>query len=365
MPEQQGFLIACGGTGGHLFPGIAVGEELRRRGHEVIFVISEKEIDRVASGAYQHLRFERMPSMAMPKPYSPAMLKFVSTSSKAYRFCTRWMREIDARAVLGMGGFTSAVPLFAAKATGRPGFIHESNAVPGRANLLNAKFAKRVLVGWEDCADRFPGAQVDVVGTPVRPDFQVAVTPEEAREHFGLDPSRQTLLVMGGSQGARGINELAGGMLETLEAAGIQVLHIAGPKEVESVRAGYEGRQLPSEVMDFCSEMDRAYAAADLAICRSGASSLNEMAVVGLPGILIPYPFAADDHQTKNAMVFVRNEACLMTQEKETDAEKLGRMVVDLASHPERLAAMRDQMLALAPTDAAVRIADLMEAEGR
>lgn len=356
-----GVLIACGGTGGHFFPGIAVGEVLMRRGHQVIFVISEKEIDAIAAAAYPAYRFEKIPSFAMPKPFSAQMVPFLIAFFRGVWMCRKWIREIGAKAVLGMGGFTSTAPLVAARVSGCVSFIHESNAIPGRANLLNARFADRVLVGWEACRSHFADGKAEVVGTPVRPAVATGESVAEARAYFLLHPERFTVMVMGGSQGAKGINEAVTGMLEHFDPELVQFLHLAGPGHAEQVREAYDEAGIQSYVAEFCSDMGRVYAASDLGITRSGASSLNEMAVAGLPGILIPYPHAADDHQTRNAGVFAASGACLVRAQTELNSLDLAHLVAELGTNPGRMQTMREAMLALAPSRSALTIGDLIE----
>ena len=351
--NHPGVLIACGGTGGHLFPGIAVAEQLVQRGHEVILLISEKQIDALASRGYDYLRFGQLPSLAMPKPWSPKMVPFLSRFAKGMALSRKLIREIDAKAVLSMGGFTSTAPLMAARSAGCRGYIHESNAISRRANRLNVKFAGRALVGWDACASHFPEEKVRVVGTPVRPRCLKLPDKAEARDRFGLSPDKFTLLVMGGSQGARGINKAACDMLQYFDADLVQFLHIAGPGEFESVQQAYKGSEVSCHVADFCSDIEWAYAASDLVICRSGASSLTELSVVGLPAILIPYPFSAEDHQIRNAEVFTSKDACVMVLEKDLQPLELAKMVAGLGTDKDRLGEMSNRMRQLAPANAA------------
>ena len=361
----RGVLIACGGTGGHLFPGIAIGQELITRGHEVIFLISEKSIDSLATEKYKELRFERMPSMGMPKPWSPKFIKFVKQQMNGIKASQLLIREIDASHVLGMGGFTSTAPLMAAKKEGIDGLIHESNAIPGRANRFNARFATWALTGWDACAPHFPYGKGKVVGTPVRSALHNLPDKAIARQQLGLDPNRFTLFVMGGSQGARGINEAVTGMLDMFDPQLCQFLHIAGPSEIDDVKQAYAKSPVKAEVLPFMAEIEWAYAASDLAICRSGASSLTEMSVVGLPGILIPYPHAAEDHQNRNAEVFTEKGASLVVQQSELKSDTLAAMVAELGTNPDRLQKMSERMRMLAPNDPAGTICDLIENKAR
>ncbi len=361
-PSKGGVIIACGGTGGHLFPGIAIAVELKERGHEVILLISEKQIDSVASEGYQdQFRFVKLPSMAMPKPYSPKMLLFLKHLATAVGKTRKLIREIGATHVIGMGGFTSTAPLIAGKLEKCRGMIHESNAIPGRANRLNAKFATWALSGWDACAKHFPAEKSKVTGTPVRPALYNLPDKRIARQQFGLDPNRFTLFVMGGSQGARGINEAVTGMLEYFDPELCQFLHISGATDIETVKAAYAASDVTAHVVPFLSDIATAYAASDLAICRSGASSLTEMSVVGLPGILVPYPYAADDHQNRNAEVFAERDACIVIQQADLKPLELAQIVAELGSDSNRLQKMAANAKSLAPENPAKTISDLFD----
>jgi UDP-N-acetylglucosamine--N-acetylmuramyl-(pentapeptide) pyrophosphoryl-undecaprenol N-acetylglucosamine transferase len=229
-------LIACGGTGGHLFPGIAVGEVLTARGHDVTILISEKKIDAIAASGHKDLRFEKMPFLAMPRPWSPKMIGFLTGLWKGMQQCRKIIREHEVSVVLGMGGFTSFAPLYAGRKEQCRTLIHESNAIPGKANRLNARYSDIVLCGLEACKAHFQkNEDVRVVGTPVRSVMRLSGK-EDPHQFFKLDKTKKTLLIMGGSQGARGVNRVVGMALEQFEKMGIQVLHIAGPTDYEEVR---------------------------------------------------------------------------------------------------------------------------------
>ncbi|MEN3940518.1 undecaprenyldiphospho-muramoylpentapeptide beta-N-acetylglucosaminyltransferase [Prosthecobacter sp. SYSU 5D2] len=358
-------LIACGGTGGHLFPGIAVGEVLSARGHQVTLLISEKKIDSIAASGHKDLHFEKMPFLAMPKPWSPKMISFLAGLWKGMSKCRKMIREKDVSVVLGMGGFTSFAPLFAGKKEKRRTFIHESNAIPGKANKLNARYADTVLCGLDACEEFFaPHSDVRVVGTPVRSSMRTA-SKEDPWEFFKLDKTKKTLLIMGGSQGARGVNRVVGMALEQFERMGIQVLHIAGPTDYEEVRDVYaKNPTLPQHVAAFCHRMDLAYRVADLAIARSGASSMSELAYFGVPSLLVPYPFAADDHQTRNAEVFSKAGAARLLTEKELNADILADVVREILLNPKKTDEMKRAVSKLAVRNSAEKIADLIVKEG-
>ena len=362
---EQRVIIACGGTGGHLFPGIAVAEALRRRGHAVVLLISEKEIDSLASEGHDDLEFRKLPTIGMGRLLSLNTVRFLMTSWSAYRQCRQLVREFDATAVLGMGGFTSTPPIVAGKRMGKSTFIHDSNSIPGKANRITARFCDAVLLGLEDCAAHFPGRDTRVVGTPVRTSLRQAVDRGEALRSFGLEEGPRTLLVMGGSQGARAVNRTVCKMLGELEGGNVQVIHIAGPADHAEVERAYEELSLRAAVIPFLQEMERAYALADLAISRAGGSSLAELAFFGVPSILIPYPYAAEDHQKKNTESFVRRDAAIVVDESNLTGAGLAEIVNDLFSDGSRLEAMAANMKNLAVRDAAEQICGVIEESRR
>jgi UDP-N-acetylglucosamine--N-acetylmuramyl-(pentapeptide) pyrophosphoryl-undecaprenol N-acetylglucosamine transferase len=353
-------LIACGGTGGHLFPGIAVGEALRARGHEVMLLISEKKVDAEASAKYSHLRFETVPAVAKPPTLSPRMLPFLWKAWDSISRCRQIIREFGADAVLGMGGFTSLPPVYAGHKLGLKTFIHDSNARPGRSNVLTSRFCTQVFLGLEPAKAFFPGRETVVTGTPVRPEIVNLPSREAAAALFGLDPEKTTILVTGGSQGARRLNQLSAEAAASLPPE-TQVLHIAGALDFERVSEIASGRA-GHKVLGFCDQMPSAYAIADLVIARSGASSLTEIASAGHPSILVPFPYAADDHQTRNAEVFAAAGAARLVQERDLDAEKLASLATsilqDLPTYKRMAKAARD----LAVPDAADRVCAAIEA---
>jgi len=355
------FAIACGGTGGHLFPGLAVAEVLRGQGHEVLLFVSEKEIDARALRAHPDLPRQKLPSIGLPAIFSPAMVTFLRRLRSSLKSCGSSYDADRPDAVLGMGGFTSIAPLIAARRRGIPAFLHESNAIPGKANRLAARFCRSVLLGFDDCARHFSKSTTRVTGTPIRRELaEGAPARAEARRALGLEPERTTLLVMGGSQGAAGINALMAQAASHLSATALQVVHLAGDRDVETVRSAYATAGVPAVVLPFCDRMQEVYPAADLAISRSGAASLGELSWFGLPSVLIPFPYAAEDHQRLNAEIFTRAGAAKLLAEAEVTGESLSRLVISLLESPRTLATMATAARALAPRDAAARVAAVL-----
>ena len=356
-------VIACGGTGGHLFPGIAVARAAKARGWETLLLISEKQIDALATEGHEDLHFEKVPAIAMPKVLSPAMMKFVWRFFKTRRHCVKLLREFRATAVLGMGGFTSLPPAMAGNKLRLKTFIHESNAVPGKANRMTAKFCRFVLLGLEQSAEHFPAGRTKVTGTPLRPSIMPPADVAEARAFFDLPDGKHTILIMGGSQGARGVNNAVIAALPALAAATdrVQLLHISGPGDYEAVRAACAAvPALTARVVPFCQRMELAYALASVAVCRSGASSLTELSAWGLPSILVPYPTAAEDHQRRNADVFTRAGAAVAVEETDIAGGQLAPLLLNLLGDQERLRSLGRAMKKLAPERAADHICDVI-----
>jgi len=352
-------VIACGGTGGHLFPGIAVAECLLERGHDPLLIISEKEIDAIAIRSHGHLQYVSLSSIGMPKIYSPRMLNFVFRYVKSYFYCKKVIKKFEADAVLGMGGFTSLPALMAGQRMGVKTLIHESNAYPGKANRVGSRWADIVLLGLEPCRKHFPGKNIEVVGTPLRGVMRKSYDRHQAIEHFNLSAHEKTLLVIGGSQGAYGINSVITNSLVHLKNLGVQIIHLTGPADYDRVSSLYEGVEIKFHIAPFCDHMELAYAASDVAIARSGASSLAELSVYGIPSILVPYPYATDDHQTLNAIVYSEAGAALMKQERGINSSELISALSQLLdSNNEAYGEMSSAMRRMAVIDAAENICE-------
>ena len=229
--------------------------------------------------------------------------------------------------------------------------------------FVNAFFAHSVLVGFASCGPLFgKGRTVEVVGTPLRPSLVNRPTREESLARFGLDPAKKTVMVMGGSQGARRVNELVAASLPQLAAAGLQVLHISGPGDYELVKPAYDALPSAGVLRDFCSEIQYAYAAADLAVCRSGASTLTELGYYEIPSVLIPYPFAAEDHQTSNARIFSDPGAAELWPQAELNEQNFSGKIIELITDKERLEKMKESATRLSVPDASLRVCEVIAA---
>ncbi len=353
-------VIACGGTGGHLFPGIAVAEVLRDRGHEVMLLVSEKEIDALALSGRTNFRFEKLPTVGLPSPFSPAILGFIRRFYESFSLCRSIYRKFKPQVVLGMGGFTSTAPVLAGRMRGVSTFIHESNAIPGKANRLTARMVRAVMLGFKECAPFFPKARTEVTGTPIRTELK-PLDLQVARQRLGLRADLPTLLVMGGSQGASGINQAVIKSLPFLHGVPLQVIHLSGARDERLVADNYGREKIPAYISAFHHRMEEVYSAADLLVARAGAASLAEFAAFSLPSILIPFPYAADDHQTRNAEIYARAQAAILVKESEISGELLARKIRELIESPERIRNMSVNSLQLAPKNAAGLMVTTME----
>jgi UDP-N-acetylglucosamine--N-acetylmuramyl-(pentapeptide) pyrophosphoryl-undecaprenol N-acetylglucosamine transferase len=353
-------VIACGGTGGHLFPGIAVAETLRDRGHEVMLFISEKEVDALALKEHPELRYEKLPTVGLPSGFSPAIFGFVRRFTASLSMCRAIYRKFKPQVVLGMGGFTSTAPVMAGRMRGISTFIHESNAIPGKANRFTARMVRAVLLGFKECAQFFPKVRTEVTGTPIRTELR-PLDRHLARERLGLQSGLTTLLIMGGSQGASGINQAMIKAAPALCDLSLQIIHLTGARDERLVADNYRRENIPAFVAPFHHRMEEVYSAAELAIARSGAASLAELAAFSLPAILIPYPYAAEDHQTRNAEIFVRAKAAIVIKEADIADDSLAQSIRELIQQPQKLRLMAEATKRLAPTNAAQRVVDTME----
>lgn len=371
MAAPKQFVIACGGTGGHLFPGLAVAETLHERGHEVLLLVSEKEIDAVALRNHPEFRTEKLPSIGMPAILSPAFPRFLKRGWESFTTCRQLYSRYQPAAVLGMGGFTSAAPLVAAHLSKIPCFLHESNAIAGRANGLAARWTDQILLGLKACESSFPGRKCIVTGTPIRRDLGTPLPKAEARTAFGLNPDLPTLLVMGGSQGAAGINQLLFRGAHHLKnfrnerGQHLQIIHLTGERDDNLAAINYQREGVAAHVLPFHHRMAEAYSAADLVVSRAGAASLSELSQFALPSILIPFPFAADHHQHRNAEAFRDAGAAELLEEKTTAPETFAMLVMNLLADERRRERMADAARTVLPSGAAGRVADVLEESAR
>lgn len=318
--------FAGGATGGHLFPGIALAEHLAENLPEVelLFLCTDREFDRAALAA------EGWPFV--PLPSAPLVIRRIHVlAAAALRSVATSMgllRNVDL--VVGLGGHGSAAPILAARILGIPYVLLEQNSIPGRVNRLFCTGAQAVYSQWAEARRYLHGGPVKVVGSPLRTKIR-PVGREAAREALGIPSDVHVLAVLGGSQGARRLNEGVVSSLGFLKGRCPRwhVVHITGAKDCEWVRAAYAAAGVPSTVLGFTREMSLVYEASDLVVCRAGALTLQELAFFGRPAVLVPYPHAADDHQNKNAAVLKAADCAEVVCERDISSGFLTRLLVN------------------------------------
>ncbi|MBP7142152.1 MAG: UDP-N-acetylglucosamine--N-acetylmuramyl-(pentapeptide) pyrophosphoryl-undecaprenol N-acetylglucosamine transferase [Opitutaceae bacterium] len=326
------FLISCGGTGGHLAPGIALAEGLIARGHRVRLLISRKKVDARLIEKYANMEFEPVPGTGFSwRPVE--LVRFLWQQSLGFLKSLRLVRHFKPDAVIGFGGFTSAAFIAAGAFTGLPVVLHEANRVPGRAIRLMGRFARRVYL---PPGVTLPTMSVDAVreaALPVRREFRREAV-GDARRLLGLEESRPVVVVLGGSQGAAPLNDWARRALGTLTADGIQVYCVTGQGKGSAERiemASAAGERVRHVFVPFSDQMATLLSAADLVVSRAGAGTLAELMRIGTPAVLVPYPFAADNHQEANADYFA-GQGCGEVLSQENLEELTGRVQKYLAS---------------------------------
>ena len=355
-------VFAGGGTGGHLFPGISVAEELRRRHPEarVLFMCTDRD-ESYASLHEPGIEVAVVPSIgrgALPK----RLARLVPGMARAWRVLAGFRPDL----IVGLGGYGSVAPVLCARLLRVPCALMEQNVVPGRANrwLEWLGLAAEVECQWEESAPFFHrGRRLRFTGNPIRSWIRRRDR-AAAAARLGLDPALPTLLVMGGSQGASPLNEVALGALPFFENEGarIQFVHLTGRADLERARAVYEQFPMRAAVLGFLDDMALAYSVCDLALSRAGGTSIAELTALGIPSILVPYPYATDNHQYLNARVLEYRGASLLIEQAALSPSRLAHRVVELLGNPARLAYMARQSRLCGVPEAACVVADRVEA---
>ena len=348
-------MMAGGGTGGHVFPALAVAEEFRRRdpAHQVLFVGTDTGLEkRVVPAAGYALR--TLPGAGFKGVGAGAKLRSLSLLPRSLWGSLQLLREFRPDVVFGVGGYASGPAMFAAAIGRWPTVLFEANVEPGLANRLLGPLVKRAAVTYEETLSRF-GAKAVRTGSPVRAEF-FAVPAKAHKPPF-------TLLLFGGSHGALAINQAVVDALDLLCASHppLRFIHQTGERDYNAVRVAYARREIRAEVLPFITDMPARFVEADLVICRAGASTVAELAAAGRAAILIPFPHATDQHQLRNAEVLARAGAARLLEQSALSGERLAAEVLELFEHPECLTEMESAVRPLAVPDAAARIADLIE----
>jgi UDP-N-acetylglucosamine--N-acetylmuramyl-(pentapeptide) pyrophosphoryl-undecaprenol N-acetylglucosamine transferase len=331
MSEKLHIAIACGGTGGHIFPGLATARVLRERGHHVTLWLAGKDGEDTAVQGWGG-RIVTIPSEGFQFGAFRSVLTALRIARAVFR-CWRIMLRHQPDVVLAMGSYASIGPCLAARLHGIPYVLHEANAVPGRAVKLLAKNACAIAICFEETRYHLKGMNAVSAGMPLRPELKPS----------GLRPptSDFRLLVMGGSLGAHAINEVVSEAVCALADSRVSVTHLTGPADEQSIADRYRAAGVNAEVHAFTHDMASHYEKAALAVCRSGASTCAELGVFALPALLIPYPHAASDHQTANARALEKFGAADVVQQNAMTVEWLKGYLAEQIKDPSRLEKMR------------------------
>ncbi len=353
-------LLAGGGTAGHTSPLLATADALRRLDPDVAVTClgTPRGLENTVVPAAGY-PLELIPPVPLPRRPSVDLAKVPVRLRAAVKETLAVFDRVELDVVVGYGGYVSMPAYLAARRRRLPLVVHEQNALPGLANRVGARVAQRVAVSFPDT----PLPRAEYVGLPIRRMISTldrAALRAEARETFGLDPDRPTLLVTGGSQGARRLNQQVSGAAAALAEAGVQVLHVVGPQGEATPAAT---SQVPYVVVPFVERMDLAYAAADLVVCRAGASSVTEAAAVGLPAVFVPLPIG-NGEQAHNARPVVDAGGGLLVDDAALTSAWVAATVPGLATDPDRLAAMGAAAAALIPADADDRLAAIVWESG-
>ncbi len=359
-------MIAGGGTGGHVYPGVAVAEEILRRNPaaQVVFVGTERGLEATILPRLGY-RLETITVSRLKGGGLWGRVKGLFRLPVGIFQSWRLLRRLEPQVVLGVGGYASGPALLAAWLTRRPTAIQEQNATPGMTNRFLGKLVRVVFVGFAAGAGAFKAKKTTFTGNPIRA-ARLADAPEAPGAADAL-----RVLVFGGSQGARFLNERVPATVAALATARgdltITVVHQTGPAEADATRARYAelGLAERATVLPFIDDMPTAYAAADLAVCRAGALTVAELTAVGLPSLLVPFPFAADNHQEANASVLADAGAARLVRQDAWDDADVATWLAELAADRPALAAMADASRALARRDAASAIVDRLEGIAR
>lgn len=353
-------IISGGGTGGHIFPAISIANTLKKRfpDIDILFVGAEDrmEMSKVPAAGYPIVG---LPVKGFDRAHLFKNIEVVRCLLKSLSQAKKTLRDFRPDIAVGVGGYASGPTLWMASSLGIPTLIQEQNSYAGVTNKLLAKKAGRICVAYEGMEKFFPKEKIVITGNPVRQDLEEASGKrEEALRFFGLSPEKKTLLVVGGSLGARTINHSIQGDLDKLFASGIQVIWQTGryyQEEALTHLKAYRGMAIWCS--DFITRMDYAYAASDLVISRAGAGSISELCILKKPVILVPSPNVAEDHQTKNAMALVNQNAALMIKDNEAK-EKLVDTALSLIQDDARLVSLSENIHKMAHFHSAEQIVD-------
>ncbi|MBQ0021860.1 MAG: undecaprenyldiphospho-muramoylpentapeptide beta-N-acetylglucosaminyltransferase [Prevotellaceae bacterium] len=360
--EPLRVIVSGGGTGGHIFPAVSIANAIKKQHPEaeILFVgaLGRMEMQRVPAAGY---KIEGLPVRGLVRPlWNPKNIGVMMDFWKSKKLVKNIIRTFKPHVAVGVGGYASAPTLNAAYSLGVPCLIQEQNSYAGVTNKSLAKKARKVCVAYSGMERFFPADKIIMTGNPVRQNLLDAkVSREEARKSFGLDPDKRTVLIIGGSLGAKTVNDSVLGHLENIRQSDVQFIWQTGKYYSSSIAEALSKEDAVSnlKVLDFISNMDNAYAAADVVVSRAGASSISELCLLGKPCILVPSPNVAEDHQTKNAMALSTKGAAILV--KDADArESLISTALSTIADDAKLASLSENVKKLAFHNSADVIAE-------
>ena len=358
--KQLRVVISGGGTGGHIFPAVSIANAIRKLRPEaaILFVgaLGRMEMQRVPDAGYE---IKGLPIRGFFRPlWKPANIGVAIDYLKSKLQAKKILRDFRPQVAVGVGGYASSAALGAAESLGIPTLLQEQNSYAGLANKTLARHASKICVAYEGMERFFPADKIIMTGNPVRQQLlETAVSREEAVCSLGLDPARRTVLIVGGSLGARTLNESVIGQLDLIGNSDVQFVWQTGKYYSAEIASRMKGRELPNlTITDFISDMGVAYKAADLVVSRAGAGSISEFCLLGKPVILVPSPNVAEDHQTKNAMALVNRQAALYVSDADAAAQLLP-LAVRTVTDGAKLQSLHENILKMALPDSADIIA--------
>ena len=360
MDKDLRIIISGGGTGGHIFPAISIANAIKakRPDAKILFVgaLGRMEMQRVPAAGYE---IKGLPICGFDRKH---LLKNITVLLKIWesqRKAKKIIKDFKPMAAVGVGGYASGPTLNVCAGKGIPCLIQEQNSYAGVTNKLLSKKVDKICVAYDGMDRFFPAEKIIMTGNPVRQNvLETSFSKEEARKQFGLDPEKKTILIVGGSLGARTVNESILQHLDIVENSDVQFIWQTGKFYNASIMEQLKDKDMPMlKVTDFISDMGAAYKAADLVISRAGASSISEFCLIGKPVILVPSPNVAEDHQTKNAMALVNKDAAMFIKDSEA-SDKLLQMAVDTVKDEEKLNSLSENIKGLGFTNSADVIAD-------
>ena len=359
MEKELRVIISGGGTGGHIFPAVSIANAVKamRPDAKILFVgaLGRMEMQRVPAAGYE---IKGLPICGFDRKNLLKNVKVLYKIWKSQRMAKKIIKDFRPQVAVGVGGYASGPTLNKAAAMGIPCLIQEQNSYAGVTNKLLAKKAEKICVAYEGMERFFPAEKIILTGNPVRQALlDTTITREDAVRSFGLDPEKKTILLVGGSLGARTINESMLRHLDLIKDCGLQFIWQTGKYYSAEIAERLKGQDLPNlKVTDFITDMGSAYRAADLVISRAGASSISEFCLIGKPVILVPSPNVAEDHQTKNALALSTRDAAIYIKDAEAP-EILLQTAIDTVNDDAKLKSLSENVLKLALPDSANIIA--------